>query len=82
MGLSCQQQDKLLIVMCMCASVGRFETPWTVVHQAPLSVGFYRQEYWSGLSRLPPKDLSNPGIKPTSLMSPACKDRLFTTSTT
>ena len=43
----------------------------TVAHQAPLSVGFSRQEYWSGLSCPPPGDLPNPGIEPTSLKSPA-----------
>ena len=39
-------------------------TLWTVPHQAPLSVGFSRQEYWSGLPCLPPWDFSNPGIEP------------------
>ena len=43
-------------------------TPWTVVHQVPLSMGLFRQEYWSGLPVPPPGDLPNPGIKP---MSPA-----------
>ena len=37
--------------------------PWTVVHQAPLSMGFPRQEYWSGLPFLPPENLLDPGIK-------------------
>ena len=37
-------------------------TPWTVAHQAPLSVGFPRQEYWSGLPFLSPGDLPDPGI--------------------
>ena len=41
-------------------------TPWTVAHQAPLSMGFSRQEYWSGLLCLPPGDLPNPGIEPRS----------------
>ena len=41
--------------------------PWTVVHQAPLSMGFSRQEYWSNLPFPSPRDLPNPGIKPTSL---------------
>ena len=41
-------------------------TPWTVACQAPLSVGFSRQEYWSGLSFLSPGDLSDPGIEPGS----------------
>ena len=41
-------------------------TPWTVAHQAPLSLEFSRQEYWSGLPCPPPGDLSNPGIEPRS----------------
>ena len=41
-------------------------TPQTVAHQAALSMGFSRQEYWSGLPRPPPGDLSNSGIKPWS----------------
>ena len=40
-------------------------------HKVPLSMGFSRQEYWSGLPCLPPGDLPKPGIKPGSLMSPA-----------
>ena len=43
-----------------------FETPWTVALQAPLSMGFSRQEYWSGLPCPPPGDLSNPRVKPRS----------------
>ena len=45
--------------------------PWTVSCQAPLSMGFSRQEYWSGLSFPPPRDLPSSGIKPTSPVSPA-----------
>ena len=41
-------------------------TPWTLACQAPLSMGFYRQEYWSGLPFPSPGDLPNPGIKPRS----------------
>ena len=41
-------------------------TPWTVACQAPLSMGFSRQEYWSGLPFLSPGDLPDPGIKPGS----------------
>ena len=41
-------------------------TPRAVAHQAPLSMGFPRQEYWSGLLFPPPEDLHDPGIKPTS----------------
>ena len=43
-----------------------FATPWTVAHQAPLSMGFSRQDYWSELSFPSPEDLSGPGIKPGS----------------
>ena len=42
--------------------------PWTVAHQAPLSMGFARQEHWSGLPHPPQGDLPDPGIKPTSLL--------------
>ena len=43
-----------------------FATPWTVARQAPLSMGFSRQEYWSGLPFSSPGDLPNPGIEPRS----------------
>ena len=43
-----------------------FETPWTVAHQAPLSMGLSRQEYWSGSLCPSPGDLPNPGIEPVS----------------
>ena len=48
--------------------------------QAFLSMGFSRQEYWSGLPCPPPGDIPDPGIKPKSLMSPALAGRFFTTS--
>ena len=41
-------------------------TPWTVAYQRPLSMGFFRQEYWSGLPFPSPGDLPNPGIEPWS----------------
>ena len=56
--------------------------PWTVAHQAPLSLGFPRQEYWSGLPCPPPGDLPDPGIEPSSHTSPALAGGFFTTSTT
>ena len=59
-----------------------FVTLRTVLHQAPLSMEFSRQEYWSGLPCPPPEDLLNPRIKPASLMSPALAGEFFTTSTT
>ena len=57
-------------------------TPWPVAHQAPLSMEFSRQEYWSGLSCLPSGDLPDPRNKLTSLMSPALEGEFFTTSVT
>ena len=48
-----------------------FATLWTVAHQAPLSMGFFRQEYWSGLTFSPLGDLLHPGIEPVSPMSSA-----------
>ena len=57
----------------------RFMTPWTVACQALLSMGFPRQEYWSGFPLPTPGDLPGPGLKPTSLASPALAGRFFTT---
>ena len=54
-------------------------TLWIIACQAPLSMGFSRQEYWSGLPCPPPGDLPNPGIETMSLISPALADGLFTT---
>ena len=48
-----------------------FVTLWTVAHQAPLSMGYSRQEYWSGLPFPPPGDLPNPGIEPMLPAAPA-----------
>ena len=59
-----------------------FVTLWTVAHQAPLSMGFSRQEYWSGLPCPPPGNLPRPGIKLTSFTSPALAGGFFTTSAT
>ena len=66
----------------MLSHVQFFVTPWTVAHQAPLSMGFLRQEFWSGLPCPPPGDLPDPRVEPTSLMSSALADRFFTTSVT
>ena len=57
-------------------------TSLTVARQAPLSMGVSRQEYLSGLSHPPQKDLPDPGIEPMSLTSPALASRFFTTSAT
>ena len=59
-----------------------FAAPWTVACQISLSMGFPKQEYWSGLPFPVPGDLPDPGIKPMSLASPALAGRFFTTSAT
>jgi len=56
-----------------------FAIPWTVAHHTSLSVGFSRQEYWSGLPFLSPEDLPDPGIEPRC---PALQARRFTVSAT
>ena len=66
----------------MLSCVQPFATPWTVAHQAPLSTGFSRQEYFREFPFPSPKDLPDPGVKPLSLVSPAPAGRLFTTSAT
>ena len=69
--------------MLSCFShVPRFATPWTAASQAPLSIGFSRQEYGGGLPSPSPGDLPDPGIEPTSLTSPALASRFFPTSNT
>ena len=60
-------------------TVWLFETPWSVALQSPLSMGFFRQEYWSGLPFCPPGDLPDPQIEPMSLMSLSLAAGLFTT---
>ena len=69
----------LAVVVKSLRRVGLFVTPWTVAHQAPLSMGFPRQEYWSGLPFPPPGHLPNLGMEPTSPASPALAGGFFTT---
>ena len=57
----------------------RLWTSWTLAHQAPLSIGFPRQEYCSGVPFPPPGDLPNPGIKPASPVDPALAGGFFIT---
>ena len=64
---------KVLVTQVVSNSV----TPWTVAHQAPLSMGFSREEYWNGLSWLPSRDLPIPEVKPTSLTYPALAGGFF-----
>ena len=72
------------VCMLSCFShVQLFATLWTVTCQAPLSTGFSKQEYWSGLPCPPPPgDLPDPGIEPASLTSPELAGRFFTTNAT
>ena len=78
----------LFVMLCVCAPlscfgyVQPFAMPWTVAHQAPLSLGFSRQEYWSGLPFPSPGVLPDPGIEPASPSSPALAGRFFITSAT
>ena len=70
---------------CMCvlscfSCVRLCATPWTVAHQALVSMGFSRQEHWSRLPCPPAGDVPDPGMEPASLMSLALTDRFFTTS--
>ena len=69
-------------VLSCFSGIWLFETLMITALQAPLSVGFSRQEHWSGLSFLSLGDLSYPGIEPMVLMSPALAGGFFTTSTT
>ena len=71
----------MCVCVCVCARMRAricalshfqvFVSLWTIACQAPLSVGFSSQEYWSGFPFPPPADLPEPGIKPMSLASPA-----------
>ena len=76
----CFYESCLVVQFCVlsCFSCVRlFMTPWTVAHQALLSMGFSKQEYWSGLLCPPPGDLPDPGIESVSLMSPALAGGFF-----
>ena len=66
-------------LLCQVASViNSFVTLWIVAHQAPLSMGFSRKEYWPGLLCPPPRGISNPGIEPISC---AGRQVLYTSAT-
>ena len=67
------------VTVCMLSHVCLFVTPWTVPCQVPLSMKFFRQEYWSGLPFPTPGDLPNPGTEPMSPASPALAGGFFTT---
>ena len=60
----------LFLLVCACSVAFKSAILWTVARQVPLSMGFSRQEYWSGLPFPPPGDLPDPGIEPLSPASP------------
>ena len=72
----------VLNVLSHLSCVQFFAIPWTVAHQALLSMGFSKQDYWSGLSFPSPGDLPDPGIESASLASPTLAGGFFTTSAT
>ena len=80
--------SEMILLVPVCAVLSRFSrvrlfaTLWTVAHQAPLTMRFSRQEYWSEQSCSPPGGLPDPGTEPKSLTSPALSGGLFTPSTT
>ena len=65
--------------VCACSIVFNSAIPWTVTPPVPLSMGFSRQEFWSGLPYPPPGDLPNPGTEPPSLPYPALAGATSTT---
>ena len=75
-------QDTDYAMLSCFSHVLLFATPWIVAHQAPLPMGFSRQEYWSGLPFPPPRDFLTQGLNPSLLMSPALSGGFLTTSAT
>ena len=71
-----------ILCLCLLSGVQVFATPWTVAHQAPLSMVFFRQEYWSGMPLPPPGDLPDPGIEFASPVTPELAGGFFTTCAT
>ena len=72
----------LVSVLSQFSRVWLFETRWTVARQAPVSMGFSRQEFWRGFPLPSPGHLPDPEIEPMSFMSPALAGEFFTTSAT
>ena len=73
---------KYIVCVLRCFSCARLCDPMDCTHEAPLSMGFSRQEYWSALPCPPPRDLANPGIKPMSLMYLVLAGGFFITNAT
>ena len=63
--------------LCACSVLPSLQSSWTIVHQAPLSIGFSRQEYWGGFPFSQPEDRLNPGIEPAFLVSPALSKQIL-----
>ena len=78
----CYERLACVLVISRFSCDQLFVTPWTVAYQALCPWGFSSQEYWSRLPCPPPGEVSDPGIEPIPLMSPALADRFFTTSAT
>ena len=66
------------MTQCMCSIVSDSVTPWTIAHQAPLSMGILQARILEWVARPTPGDLPGPGIKPTSPVSPAFAGGFFT----
>ena len=69
----------LIALLCVLSPVHLFATLWTVAHQAPVSMEFFRQEYWSHLPFPPLRDLPDPGINAASPVFPCIVGRFFAT---
>ena len=79
-ALSTDNQELVRIstcALCHFSHICLFAALWTITSQAPLSMRFSRQEYWSGLLYPPPGDIPDPGMEPTSPMSPTFTDGFF-----
>ena len=74
--VECENVWYICMHVCVLSHVRLFVTSWTVIHQAPLSMEFSRQEYWSGLSLPTSRDLPNPGTEPAS---PALAGEFYST---
>ena len=87
LGVACYHSVWKGVCVCVCVCVCAVPsvmvtvaTPWTVAHQAPLSMGFSRQEYWGGLLCPPPGDLSHPGIETAYPVAPALQENFLALS--
>ena len=80
-NVKCRQQPRAVLPVYVCAlsHFQLFVTLWTVARRAPMSIGFSRQEYYSGLPFPLPEDLPSTGTDPASLASPALAGGFFTT---